>query len=582
MLDGVSGARVAIIGGGISGLAAAWFLRQSLGPGAQVVVLEKQPVVGGHLRVSDVAGLPVDEGAESLLARRPEAVDLARAVGLGDDIVHPAAVGAGLWSRGAIVPLPTGTVMGVPADPAQLAGVLTPGEVAAAIARDASPPGLSVEEDVAIGRLVRSRYGDAVADRLVEPLLGGVYAGRADELSLDATVPVLGAAVREARTLGEAVAAAGRPGAGPGAAPPATETSRDEPETTSADEPSAGAGGMSRPVRVGGPPYGRAPTPSAALAGTPTDETAAGEPGDAPPEGPEETSADEPSAGAGGMSRPVRVGGPPYGRAPTPSAAAASPVFAGVVGGVGRLPGAVAAASGADVRTGVTVRALERTPAGWRLVTGPVPEPSVLEVDAVVVATPAVAAARLLASAAPAAAAELGAVEAASMAIVTLALPAGGFPAAPSSSGFLVPPVDGRTVKAVTFSSAKWPWLGGRAGGLVLLRASLGRHGEARDLQRDDDELVAAALADVRAATGYAGGVVDSRVTRWGGALPQYAVGHLDRVARVRAAVDAVPGLAVCGAVYDGVGVAACVGAAREAVGRVAAYLSERRARIET
>ncbi len=481
MLGRVIDVRVAVVGGGISGLAAAWFLRQSLGPSAEIVVLEKQPVVGGHLRVSDVAGLPVDEGAESLLARRPEAVDLAVAVGLGDDVVHPAAVGAGLWSRGAILPLPAGTVMGVPADPAQLAGVLTVAEMTAAIARDASYPQLRVEEDVAIGRLVRSRYGDAVADRLVEPLLGGVYAGRADELSLDATVPALGAAVRTARTLGEAVAAA--------AASPA-------------------------------------------------------------------------------------------------SSAAAGPVFAGLTGGVGRLPGAVAVASGADVRTGVTVRSLERTPTGWRLVTGPVPEPTVLDVDAVVVATPAVAAARLLAEAAPAAAAELGGVEAASMAIVTLALPADGFPAAPSSTGFLVPPVDGRTIKAVTFSSVKWPWLGGRAGGLVLLRASLGRHGEARDLQRDDDELVAAALADVRAATGYAGAVADSRVTRWGGALPQYAVGHLDRVARVRAAVDAVPGLAVCGAVYDGVGVAACIGSARDAAARivtgVAAYLSDRRARIET
>lgn len=479
MLGRVSGVRVAVVGGGISGLAAAWFLRQSLGPSAQIVVLEKQPVVGGHLRVSEVAGLPVDEGAESLLARRPEAVELARDVGLGDDIVHPAAVGAGLWSRGSIVALPAGTVMGVPADPAQLGGVLTAAEMTSAIVRDAADP-LSVDGDVAIGRLVRSRYGDAVADRLVEPLLGGVYAGRADELSLDATVPALGAAVRTAQSLGEAVALTAPRPAGP--------------------------------------------------------------------------------------------------------APAAGPVFAGLTGGVGRLPGAVVAASGAEVRTGVTVRSIERTADGWRLVTGPVPEPSVLDVDAVVVATPAVAAARLLASAAPAAAAELGGVEAASMAIVTLALPAGGFPAAPSSSGFLVPPVDGRTVKAVTYSSVKWPWLGGRAeaGGLVLLRASLGRHGEARDLQRDDDDLVAAALADVRAATGYAGGVVDSRVTRWGGALPQYAVGHLDRVARIRAAVEPVPGLAVCGAVYDGVGVAACVGAAHDAAGRVAAYLSERRARIET
>ncbi|RIQ15763.1 FAD-dependent oxidoreductase, partial [Jiangella rhizosphaerae] len=220
----MSGTRVAVVGGGISGLAAAWFLRQSLGPAAEIVVLEKQPVVGGHLRVSEVAGLPVDEGAESLLARRPEAVDLAVAVGLGADVVHPAAVGAGLWSRGAIVPLPPGTVMGVPADPARVAGVLTPSEVAAAEALDArADAGLPVAEDVAIGRLVRSRYGDAVADRLVEPLLGGVYAGRADELSLDATVPALGAAVRTARTLREAVAAVSSGGAaGGGSGTPAS------------------------------------------------------------------------------------------------------------------------------------------------------------------------------------------------------------------------------------------------------------------------------------------------------------------------------------------------------------------------
>jgi oxygen-dependent protoporphyrinogen oxidase len=535
MLVRVSGVRVAVVGGGISGLAAAWFLRQALGPSAEIVVLEKQPVVGGHLRVSDVAGLPVDEGAESLLARRPEAVDLARAVGLADDVVHPGAgVGAGLWSRGSIVPLPAGTVMGVPADPARLAGLLTPSEVVAALSLDADEgAGLPVVGDVAIGRLVRSRYGDAVADRLVEPLLGGVYAGRADELSLDATVPALGAAVRTARTLREAVAAVTSGGAGgAGSATPASS----------------------------GDTAARAPSGSA------------------------EPSGSAASGGALGVPLPVRVGGPPYGRAPTTAAqtTAAQPVFAGLTGGVGRLPAAVAAASGADVRTGVTVRSIERTADGWRLVMGPVPAPSTLEVDAVVVATPAAAAARLLAPVVPAAAAELGGVEAASMAIVTLALPADGFPLPPSSSGFLVPPVDGRTIKAVTYSSVKWPWLGGRAGDLVLLRASLGRHGEAQDLQRDDAELVAAALADVRAATGYAGAVVDSRVTRWGGALPQYAVGHLDRVARVRAAVDAVPGLAVCGAVYDGVGVAACVGAARAAAGRVAAALSEGRVRIES
>ena len=99
----------------------------------------------------------------------------------------------------------------------------------------------------------------------------------------------------------------------------------------------------------------------------------------------------------------------------------------------------------------------------------------------------------------------------------------------------------------------------------MLLRTSLGRVGEETTLQRPDAELVAASLADLREATGLAAAPVDAHVQRWGGGLPQYEVGHLDRVARVKAAVTAVPGLAVCGAAYDGVGIAACIASGRAA-----------------
>ncbi|MGH8777354.1 MAG: protoporphyrinogen oxidase, partial [Jiangellaceae bacterium] len=197
---------VVVVGGGISGLAAAYLLRRTAGASVHVTVLEKGPAVGGHLRESDVAGLPVDEGAEALLNRRPEAVDLVRDVGLGDDLVHPAAVGAGLWTRGAVVPLPEGTVMGVPADPLTLTDVLTPAEVGR-VEDDRSMPGMPLDEDVALGRLVADRMGRAVVDRLVEPLLGGVYAGRADELSLQATVPALAEAATRHPSLLQAAAA---------------------------------------------------------------------------------------------------------------------------------------------------------------------------------------------------------------------------------------------------------------------------------------------------------------------------------------------------------------------------------------
>ncbi len=104
----------------------------------------------------------------------------------------------------------------------------------------------------------------------------------------------------------------------------------------------------------------------------------------------------------------------------------------------------------------------------------------------------------------------------------------------------------------------------------------MGRLGDEGVLQRDDADLAALAAADLAAATGVRGAPADTRVTRWGGGLPQYSVGHLDRVARIRAGVAAQPGLAVCGAAYDGVGIPACIASARLAVDQVLAHLGRR------
>jgi oxygen-dependent protoporphyrinogen oxidase len=450
---------VVVVGGGVSGLSAAYYVTRAARGAVRVTVLDKAPVVGGHLRVGEVAGVPVDLGAESLLNRRPEAVGLARAVGLGDDIVHPAPLGAGLWTGGSVVPLPRRTVMGVPADPSELAAVLDRDDIAM-VEAEPELPGMPLPpgEDVAIGRFVTARMGRAVVDRLVEPLLAGVYAGHADELSLRATVPALAVAAAAHRSLIEAAA------------------------SVVADEPGADV-----------------------------------------------------------------------------------PVFAGIRGGVGRMPAAIAAASGADVRTGVTVRGLTRTSYGWRIETGPAARPEAVDADAVIVAVPATPAARLLRDAAPMASAALAGLEYASVAVVTIALPPAAWPDVPASSGFLVPPVDGRVTKAVTFSAVKWPWLAAAAGDPIVLRASVGRHRSVADLQREDGELVDLVLADLAEALGVAGRPLDWTVTRWGGALPQYAVGHQQRMSQATAAAAAVPGLALCGAAYAGVGVAACVASAQQA-----------------
>jgi oxygen-dependent protoporphyrinogen oxidase len=177
--------------------------------------------------------------------------------------------------------------------------------------------------------------------------------------------------------------------------------------------------------------------------------------------------------------------------------------------------------------------------------------------DAVVVASPAAKAARLLADVAPDAAHELAGIESASVAIVSFAFRDVDLP---PGSGLLVGMREGLAVKGVTISSQKWPL---ETGGLVVLRASIGRIGEAHVLQRSDDELIRLAQHELSTLLGISATPEDAIVTRWGGGLPQYGVGHVERIARVRAATANVRGLAVCGAYFDGLGIPACIASAQ-------------------
>jgi len=426
----------------MAGLAAAHELASS---GAQVVVLEGSDRIGGKLRLGEVGGLTLDLGAESVLARRPEGLDLIRAVGLDDRVVHPETITASIWTHGALRAMPP-TVMGIPADAAALA--------ASGIAEMSAPRILPVpDEDVSVAEFVTERLGRDVLDRLVEPLLGGVYAGHTDQLSLRATTPQIAALGEDLLTAATATRAA---------------------------------------------------------------------------------------------------------------ATASGPVFAGLVGGVAQLPEAVAATDGIEVRLDATVRAITRTSDGWRLTVGPTTDVEVVDVDAVVVATPAPAAARLLAEEAPEAAFALAAVDYASMAIITYVFDDA---VVPEGSGFLVPPVDGTFIKAATVSSNKWGWVGDS--GRTVVRTSVGRAGETTLLQHDDAALTARALADLRSALGVLPEPADSVVQRWGGGLPQYDVGHLERVEIVERSVAGVRDLEVCGAAYRGVGIPAVIASGRAAARRL-------------
>jgi oxygen-dependent protoporphyrinogen oxidase len=496
---------VVVVGGGIAGLAAAFFLRDEQ---VRVTVLEGSPRLGGKLSASDVAGVGMDEGAEALLARRPEGIALITAAGLADDLVPAGVTASAIYSRGAFRSLPRRQFMGVPADLDELAAteVISAEGVARARAESSRPAAEWPAEaaDVSVTEYIGSRLGVEVVDRLVDPLLGGVYAGRSEDLSFRATLAPLAAATPRYPLLTEAVASL---------IPP-------------------------RP----------APSPDARADSSP------------------DNSKISPTGSGAGPTFPANSGKP-------------APIFVTLTTGLGALPESVAKASGADVRVGAMVRELTRTATGWRLTIGSAAAPEYLDADAVILATPATPAARLLKGTANEAAAQLDLIPYASMAIVTLAYRAADFPAR-QRSGYLVPAVDGRAVKAATFSTIKWPHLARAAdpeNPVHIVRCSVGRSGDVAVLQRDDADLVRLAAAELADAVGITARSVAQRVTRWGGGLPQYNVGHLDRVARIRAAVAEQPGLAVAGAAYDGVGIPACIATARSAADQIIAHLSTSR-----
>ncbi|HYX44208.1 MAG TPA: protoporphyrinogen oxidase, partial [Acidimicrobiales bacterium] len=200
------GRRVAVVGGGITGLATAWYLRSgAAGPiRPHVTVLEASGRAGGKIRTEELAGVPVEAGPDTFLARVPWAADLARELGLGDDLVPPATAEAFVWHDGRLKRLPRGTVLGVPFTARALVStpLLSPrGRARAAL--DLVLPGhpMAPGADPSVADVVGTRMGREVLDRLVEPLVGGIHAGRADALSLRSAARPLASAAERHRSL---------------------------------------------------------------------------------------------------------------------------------------------------------------------------------------------------------------------------------------------------------------------------------------------------------------------------------------------------------------------------------------------
>lgn len=199
------GARVAVVGGGLSGLTAAYQLARDL-PGARITVLEASGAVGGALCTTDFPSGPVELGAEAFIGRRPEASELVAELGLAESLRHPGPLGPAILTGGRLVSMPARTLMGLPSDVSTLSEILTPEESALAARESETPLRWEPGSDVSLGGLVAERFGPAVVTRLVDPMLGGVYAAPSTGLGLRQVVPGLAEALdRGAPTLTAAI-----------------------------------------------------------------------------------------------------------------------------------------------------------------------------------------------------------------------------------------------------------------------------------------------------------------------------------------------------------------------------------------
>lgn len=442
--------RLIIIGGGIAGLAAAYRARHS--PDAEVVLLERGARLGGKIITDRIDGFVIEGGPDSFLSSKPRGVGLAEEVGLGTRLqgTIPTSRRTYVVHQGRLHDLPEGLSGLVPArlEPLLRSAIFSPEGKARLQNEYAIPPG--TEPDESLASFMSRRFGPEVYERLIEPLMAGIYAGDGSALSLAATFPQLQRLEREHGSLLTAMSA-------------------------------------SRPT----------------------------------------------------TTRPAFL------TFPTGMAELTEALHAGLRGVTVRLGTAVAGVSQGR-RYRVTV-------AGG----------AVIEADGLIVATPAPTAARLLEPLDRDLSTELAAMPAVSSATISLAFRSEELPGPLEGYGYVVPRAEGRPSLAATWVSSKFPH---RAPpGYALLRVFLGRTGQEDVLNADNATLTELARQELRDLMGITAAPVLTRIFRWPQAMPQYTLGHLQRLGRIEAARANHPGLFLAGQSYRGVGIPDCIQSGEQA-----------------
>jgi len=469
--------RVVVVGGGISGLAAAHRLvelARAEGRLLDLVLLEAADRLGGTIRTERADGFVLDAGPDSFISEKPWALALAERIGLGPRLLgtDPRFRKTYVVRGGRLRPLPEGFLLLAPtrAWPVLASRVFSwRGKLRLGL--DLVLPRRSpAAGDESLGSFVRRRLGREALERIAQPLVGGIYSADPEQLSLEATMPRFLALEREHRSLILGL------------------------RRTARTREVAGASGVRWSLFV---------------------------------------------TLAGGMEELV-------------------------IALAGRLP------AGA-VRVGTPAAAIALARDGWRvrLADGPA-----LQADGIVLAGSAPRMAALVRVVDRPLAEGLDGIAYASSATVALGYPRAAVRHPLDGFGFVVPRVEGRRTLACTFSSVKYP---GRApSGFALLRVFLGGALQESLLAQEDGALLRLAHDEVAALLGITGQPVLSRIWRHPGTMPQYDVGHLDRIAAIEARLEALPGLALAGGAYRGVGIADCVRSGEAAAERLNSSLKGR------
>ena len=458
--------RIAIIGGGISGLSAAFALEQHRRAGVplEYVLFESSPRLGGVLVTERVDGCLVEAGPDSFLTEKPWAANLCRQIGIGDQLIgsNDADRKTYILVKGRLVAIPDGLMFMVPTKllPAVFSPLFSLG-TKLRMAREWFHPPHKADGDETVASLVERHYGAEMVDRLADPLLSGVYGGEASQLSVRAVLPRFTEMEASHGSLGRAMLAARK-------------------------------------------------------------------------------------------KMMQATDGP------------AKPLFTSLKDGMQQMVDAVLAQlSPAALRLDTAVRSVQPKDAGWLVSAGYGSD----YFDAVIVATPAQNSATLLRATSADLAAELRGINYTSSITVTLGFGRNVRSSLPPGFGFLVPRNEGKRMLAATFVHNKFPHRAPEDRALV--RCFLGGARDEQILKLSDDEILHVVREELRRIISLNAEPLFARVYKWKGAMAQYGVGHLDRIQSIGRQCERLPGLALAGNGYHGIGVPDCVRSGMEAGSKI-------------